>query len=145
MDEKVGGTSSETMVERLEAAVNSHDLEALVACFAEDYENETPAHPGRNFRGKAQVRQNWTQIFHFVPDLQARVTARSVQGNELWTEWEHQGTRRDGTPHLMRGVVIFTISAGLAVRARFYLEPVEHSTGDVDAAVRRQVVPETRR
>ena len=33
------------MVERLLRATNDHDVEALVACFAEDYENETPLHP----------------------------------------------------------------------------------------------------
>ena len=30
------------MVERLRRATNAHDLEALVACFAADYRNETP-------------------------------------------------------------------------------------------------------
>ena len=61
-----------TMVEQLERATNAHDLEALVECFAEDYENETPLHPARSFRGREQVRRNWTQIFAFVPDLHAR-------------------------------------------------------------------------
>ena len=37
----------QAMVERLVHATNDHDIDALVACFAEDYENETPA---RGFR-----------------------------------------------------------------------------------------------
>lgn len=57
----------------------------------------------------------------------------------MWTEWEHRGTRRDGTAHLMRGVVVFGITDGLIASARFFLEPVEEASGDINAAVRRQV------
>ena len=38
-------------VERLLGAVRHRDLDALTACFAEDYRNETPAHPARSFAG----------------------------------------------------------------------------------------------
>lgn len=34
---------------RLVHAVNAHDLDGLVACFATDYINETPAHPQTRF------------------------------------------------------------------------------------------------
>ena len=37
----------------------------------------------------------------------------------------------------MRGVVIFTIPDDLITSARFYPEPVEDSSGDIDAATRR--------
>ena len=30
----------------------------------------------------------------------------------------------DGSPHLVRGVVIFTVASDLVQSARFYLEPV---------------------
>lgn len=64
-----------------------------------------------------------------------------VDGDVVWTEWEHRGTRRDGSPHLMRGVVIFGVVDGLAAWARFYLEPVQQAAGTVDDAVNRQVTP----
>jgi ketosteroid isomerase-like protein len=128
------------MVERLVTATNDHDLDAVVACFADDYENETPAHPARGFRGRAQVRRNWEQIFAFVPDLQAEVLQRAIDGDTVWTEWEMRGTRRDGTSHCMRGVVIFGVSESVAGWARFYLEPVDETGGTVDDAVREQVV-----
>jgi ketosteroid isomerase-like protein len=129
------------MVERLRQAVNDHDLAALVACFAPGYRNETPAHPQRGFTGREQVRRNWEQIFAAVPDLTADVLRYAVHGDTAWTEWEHRGTRQDGSAHLMRGVVIFGVADGLASWARFYLEPVREDGEDVDAAVRRQVVP----
>src|SRR5450756_2100351 len=95
---------AEAMVDRLLQATNAHDVDGVVACFAEDYENETPIHPARSFRGREQVRSNWEQIFAFVPDLRAEVRASAIDQETAWTEWEMTGTRRDGTTHHMRGV-----------------------------------------
>lgn len=57
-----GGGSPAAVMERLLQAMNGHNLDAVVACFALDYLNETPAHLARGFRGNEQVRRNWTQI-----------------------------------------------------------------------------------
>ncbi|TDW83484.1 nuclear transport factor 2 family protein [Kribbella sp. VKM Ac-2566] len=127
------------VLQRLLEAMNAHDLDAMVACFADDYVNETPAHPQRGFRGSAQVRTNWTQILAGVPNLRARVPRSAVDGGTLWTEWDITGTRPDGTAFLMRGVVIFGITDQAITSARFYLEPVEETSGDVDAHTRRVV------
>lgn len=132
--------AAQEMVDRLVQATNAHDVDAVAACFAEDYENETPVHPGRSFRGREQVRQNWEQIFAFVPDLRAEVRRSVIDGQTAWTEWEMSGTRRDGTAHQMRGIVLFGVRDGVAQWARFYLEPVDLAGGTVDDAVREQVV-----
>lgn len=123
-------------VEDLVAAVNSHDLDALVDCFADGYLNETPAHPARSFVGVDQVRANWSMIFGAVPDIRATVPATAVDGDTVWTEWELDGTRRDGGAHHMRGVMIFDVTGRQASRVRFYLEPLDESGVDIDAAVR---------
>jgi ketosteroid isomerase-like protein len=128
-----------SVIERLRRAVDDHDLEALVECFAPDYRNETPAHPGRGFEGADQVRANWSRIFAGVPDITAEVLRTAVQDHIAWSEWEMRGTRLDGTSHLMRGVIIFGIDAGRFRWARFYLEPVDAGDGGVDAAVGRVV------
>jgi ketosteroid isomerase-like protein len=128
------------VIERLLLATNRHDLDTLVACFAEDYSNETPLHPARGFVGRAQVRRNWEQIFTFVPDVHAELTRTAVDGDTVWSEWEMHGTRRDGTAHLMSGCVVFGVADGLVRWARFYLEPVDESDATVDVAVRDQVV-----
>ncbi len=136
-----GHNDAADLVERLRKATNDHDLEALVACFAPDYRNETPAHPERGFVGREQVRKNWTQIFVAIPDLTTDVLRCTDDGDTVWTEWEHRGTRPDGSAHVMRGVVIFGVTGGVAAWARFYLEPVQLAAGSVDEAVRRQVAP----
>ena len=128
------------LVERLLRATNDHDLDAVVGCFAENYENETPAHPARSFRGRDQVRRNWEQIFANVPDIGARVLHLAVDGDTAWTEWEMPGTRGNGTVHHMRGVIVFGVSDAEVQWARFYLEPVDEISGDVNDAVRDQVV-----
>ena len=129
-----------TVIDRLVGAVNGHDLEGLVSCFAEDYVNETPVHPQRGFRGSDQVRTNWAQIFAGVPDMKAAVLRRAESDGQVWTEWDMSGSRgEDGGPFLMRGVVIFGIRADVISSARFYLEPAEEASGDVDAHTRRVV------
>lgn len=129
------------VVERLRDATNAHDLEAIVACFADDYHNDTPLHPGRGFTGRVQVRRNWTQILAAIPDVSTQIVASAAAGETVWSEWEHRGTRPDGSAHLMRGVIVFTVRDELITSARFYLEPVDNTGDDADAAVRRQVSP----
>jgi ketosteroid isomerase-like protein len=97
---------------RVPAPACAHDVDGIVSCFAEDYRNETPAHPAHGFVGCEQVRRNWEQIFAFVPDVTARLLASSVDGDTIWTEWEHSGTRADGSAHVMRGVIIFGSGGG---------------------------------
>jgi ketosteroid isomerase-like protein len=132
------GRSPGALVQRLLDAVNDHDLESLVACFAFDYRNETPVHPVRGFEGREQVRRNWAQIFAGVPDLVAEARWIAV-GDTVWSEWEMRGTRLDGMPHLMRGVVIFGVAGKEASWARFYLEPVEQGGPGIDEVVLRTV------
>lgn len=128
------------VVDRLVKAVNGHDLDGLVSCFAEDYLNETPVHPQRSFTGSGQVRANWTQIFTGVSDIEATVLRRIERDDQVWTEWDMSGTRvEDGGPFLMRGVVIFGIRGPVISSARFYLEPAEDISGDVDAHTQRVV------
>lgn len=129
------------VVQRLVQATNDHDLAGIVACFTATYVNKTPVHPGRGFAGKDQVRRNWSQILGGLPDVSAEVLASVIDGATVWSEWRMTGTRRDGTAHELRGVIIFDIAQEQIDAARFYLEPVEHDSGTVDDAVRRATAP----
>ncbi len=128
------GTDSRALLARMASAVNEHDLDGLVACFAEDYANENPVHPQRSFRGRAQVRRNWTHIFGDVPGVRARVLRSAVDGDSLWAEWELSGTLRDGGDFDMRGVFIYGVADGRAQWARMFLEPAERTGGTVGAS-----------
>jgi ketosteroid isomerase-like protein len=124
---------------RLQAATNAHDVDAVVDCFTPDYDNVAPAHPGRAFTGRGQVRSNWEQIFAFVPDITVRVMAQAGDDREIWSEWEMTGTRRDGSPHHLCGVIVFSLRDGRACAARFFLEPVDEAPDRIDEVVAHQV------
>ncbi|MEP6696755.1 MAG: nuclear transport factor 2 family protein [Pseudonocardiales bacterium] len=141
MAQSDSATEPGEVLSRLQDATNAHDIDAIVACFAPDYRNETPLHPARSFIGNEQVRRNWTQILPSIPDLSVRVVASAVVGETVWSEWEHRGTRQGGSTHLMRGVIVFTVGEGVITSARFFLEPVDEGDTGVDAAVRGQVTP----
>ncbi len=136
-------TGPAAMIERLRAAVDAHDLNALGACFTPAYVNETPVHPARSFHGRDQVLRNWAQIFAALPDVHARLLRSAVDGDTAWSEWEMTGTRPDGSTQTMVGVTIFGVVDEAAAWARFYLEPVDLDDIDVDAAVRRTMGPST--
>src|SRR2546428_1884211 len=135
-----GMKGSLATIDRLVRATNLHDIDAIAACFSDDYVNETPAHPARGFRGRAQVRRNCEQILAFVPDIRVEVVRSAVKSDNVWTEWEMRGTRRDGRSHWTRGVIFFGVSGDAIHWARFYVEPVDESDKTVDDAIREQVV-----
>ena len=123
------------VAERVAAAINAHDVDAFVACLAEDYDSVQPAHPDRAFRGREQARKNWTAIFESVRDFRAELVRADAVGDVEWSEWRWQGTQPDGSRLDMAGVIVFGVRDGLVASARLYVEPVEQGAG-IDAAVR---------
>jgi hypothetical protein len=119
------------VAERLTAAMNAHDIEAFVACFAQDYDSRQPAHPDRAFGGRDQVRENWTSIFESVPDFTAELVRADAVGDVEWSEWRWHGTALE-----MAGVVVAGIRDGRIAWARLYVEPVEQAGSGIEAAVR---------
>jgi limonene-1,2-epoxide hydrolase len=123
------------VMDLLVVAVNAHDLDAAAGLFHEDYRSEQPAHPGRAFVGRAQMRANWEAMFAGIPDFHAEI-CRSVQdGDTTWAEWRWSGTRGDGRAFEVRGVTLFEIGDDQIVAGRLYLEDVERDAADIEQAV----------
>jgi ketosteroid isomerase-like protein len=116
--------------------MNDHDIEAFVACFAEDYDSAQPAHPDRAFRGREQVRANWSAVFSGVPDFRAELVRLDVVGDTVWSEWRWDGTQADGNRLDMAGVIVFGVRDDHLASARLYIEPIEQAGAGIDAAVR---------
>jgi len=125
------------IVERLQDAINTHDIDAFTACFAPEYRSEQPAHPARAFRGAEQVRQNWSTLFHEIPDIRAELIGSSSNGGVEWGEWHWTGTKPDGDPFQMRGVTVMGILHNQVVWGRLYMEEVEQAGEDIEHTVRR--------
>jgi ketosteroid isomerase-like protein len=123
------------VIERLAAAMNQHDLDGAVSLMHEDYRSEQPAHPGRAFVGRAQMRANWEAMFAGVPDFRAELVGSVQDGATTWTEWRWSGTRTDGLPLEMRGVTLFETRDGQIVAGRLYMEDVEREAIGIADAV----------
>jgi SnoaL-like domain len=69
------------VIDGLAVAMNAHDLDAAAGFCHPGYRSEQPAHPGRAFTGRAQMRANWQAMFAGVPDFHAEI-CRSVRDGE---------------------------------------------------------------
>jgi ketosteroid isomerase-like protein len=125
------------VIERVRDAMNARDVEALVACFQEDYRSEQPVHPDRAFGGREQVRENWSAIFAGVPDFTAELVAAIADGDSEWSEWRWRGTQADGTALDMAGMIVAGTRDGRIAWARLYVEPIEREGAGIRGAVRR--------
>ena len=123
------------LIDRLAAAMNAHDLDAVAGLIHADYRSEQPAHPARAFTGRAQMLANWEAMLSGIPDFRAEI-CRSVQdGDMTWTEWRWSGTRSDGQSFEMRGVTLFEIADDQIVAGRLYMEDVERDVTGIEQAV----------
>jgi ketosteroid isomerase-like protein len=121
-----------SVVERLDAALNARDIEAMVALLAPDYDSVQPAHPDRAFTGRDQVHKNWSAMFAGVPDFRSELIRTCADGDTVWSEWRWQGTDLD-----IAGVIVMGIRDEEIAWARLYVEPIEQAGAGIEAAVRR--------
>ena len=124
-------------MDRLTAAQNAHDLEAMVACFHQDYQSEQPLFPARSFQGIDQVRANWSALLEGIPDFHAEIVRSAVDGDTVFVEVQWTGTKADGTALDERGVLILGIRDDRIAWGRLYVDEVEQEGADIDTTVRR--------
>ncbi len=124
---------------RLHTALNQRNLDAMVACFAPDFQSEQPAHPGVEFVGNDQVRKNWSLIFGAVPDFHAELVRSAIDGDTVWAEWFWYGHRTNGAPMQQRGVTVLQVQNGKIAAARLYMEFVQAPAAGIDGHVRSQL------
>jgi SnoaL-like domain len=121
---KIMKSSHNTVIKQLQQAQNAHDLEALLVCFAPNFQGNHPLHPERAFQRVEDVRKNWSTIFHDIPDFHSELLRSVVEGDTAWAEWYWFGTHRDGMQFGMRGVTILGIQTDRIEWARLYMEPL---------------------
>jgi hypothetical protein len=126
-----------TVIDRLVAALNAHDLDGAAALLDQDYRSAQPAHPGRAFVGRDRMRANWAAMFAGIPDFHAEVLRSVEDGKLTWSEWHWTGTRTDGQSFEVRGVTVFEIVNEVITAGWLYLEDVERAQIGIDDAVER--------
>jgi len=113
------------VVQRLHAAINRHDLDALMECFTEDVRSEQPTRPERGFRGREELRGYWEQVLGGPGDFHAKLLRSAGTRETAWAEWCWHGQRRDGTPFARAGVTIYGLRGDRIAWIRLYMEPVQ--------------------
>jgi ketosteroid isomerase-like protein len=104
-------------------AFNRHDVDGIMAFFAEDAVFETPKGPdpwGRRFVGKEQVREGIAARFAGIPDVDYGEDSHWVSGNRGVSEWTLTGTTIDGEHLELRGCDLWTFRDGQVTRKDSY-------------------------
>src|SRR3954447_6496167 len=103
----------DVLTEVLEA-FNRHDLDAIMAHFAEDCVLETPRGPdpwGRRFVGKSEVRRGLAARFEGIPDVHYGGGDHFVSGDRGLSEWTSGGTPVGGERMGVGGCDLWTLGA----------------------------------
>jgi ketosteroid isomerase-like protein len=109
-------------------AFNDHDVDAVLAFFADDAVFETPKGPdpwGRRLVGLDQVREGVAARFAGIPDVHYGEDDHWVSGSRGVSEWTLTGTSVDGERIEVRGCDLWTFRDGKVVRKDSYWKIVD--------------------
>ncbi|HEV2490790.1 MAG TPA: nuclear transport factor 2 family protein [Candidatus Acidoferrales bacterium] len=115
-------------LQRLVAAFNAHDLDAVMSFFADDCELFMPRGPepwGQRYVGKAEVRKGLAARFEGIPDVHYGENENWVSGNHGVSRWTLTGTTKDGKKIKVRGCDLLEFQDGKIVRKDSYWKIVE--------------------
>ena len=114
-------SEGEAFVQRLVAAMNAHDVDAVAACYADD---AVIRYPGRPAQGVAEYTNGEREMLKAVPDYHIAPKAVTESGDgTLVLELEMRGTQREdlgGRSFTVTGAYIFQLAAGKVVEERAY-------------------------
>jgi len=115
-------------LEEVLARFNDHDLDGIMAAFADDAVFESPRGPnpwGTRFEGKQAVREGLAARFEGIPDVHYGDDRHFVAGDRGASEWTLTGTTTDGVRLEVRGCDLWEFRDGSIVRKDSYWKLVE--------------------
>jgi ketosteroid isomerase-like protein len=101
------------------AGFDGHDLEGILAHFADDAVFEAPKGPdpwGRRFVGKDEIRRAFAGRFSGIPDVRYRQDDHFADGDRGASEWTLKGTTTEGERLEIRGCDLWTFRDGKVVK-----------------------------
>jgi ketosteroid isomerase-like protein len=107
------------MLKAIATGFDTHDLDAIMAQFAEDAIYDSPRGTerfGTRFTGKAAIRDGFAQRFAGIPDVRYREDDHFADGDRGASEWTLSGTTTDGQRIVVRGCDLWTFRDGLVVK-----------------------------
>lgn len=130
MAEEYGAMDIRSTLAELCEAFNAHDLDRIMAFFADDCVLEMPrgSEPwGSRFEGKANVRKALATRFEGLPDVHYGDAEHFVDeaAQTGMSRWTLTGTARDGTRTEVRGCDFWTFRDGKVTRKDSYWKIVD--------------------
>jgi ketosteroid isomerase-like protein len=116
------------VLEQLAEAFNAHDLDRVMAHFAEDCSLDMPRGPnpwGTRYVGKAAVREGLRTRFEMLPDVHYGDTRHFATATMGVSEWLVTGTLRSGMTIAVRGCDHYEFREGKVIRKDSYWKIVE--------------------
>ena len=131
--EAAGATAAEQVVRSVFAALDGHDLEAMVSLYSPEVVEDIV--PSTVLRGQDEVRAHFGALLAAVPDIKATVT-RIVNGGgrEVAAEWRmaghftggaFEGVEPTGKYVEVRGFDLFEVEDGRIVANTAYYDGLE--------------------
>lgn len=111
------------MLQSIATAFDEHDLDRIMAYFADDAVFEAPrgTEPwGTRFVGREAVREAFAGRFAGIPDIRYQGDSHIVDGDRGASEWTLSGTTTDGQRIEVRGCDLWTLRGGEVVRKDSY-------------------------
>jgi ketosteroid isomerase-like protein len=99
------------VLQRVFDAFNRHDLDAILACFAEECTFDSPRGPdpwGQRFGGRDEVRRGLQARFEGMPDVRYDDGEHFACGSRGVSEWTIRGTTVAGDAVEVRGCDLWT-------------------------------------
>jgi ketosteroid isomerase-like protein len=119
----MGRDETISMLRAIAAAFDRHDLDAIMAHFADDAVFEAPRGPeawGRRAIGAEAVRQAFAARFAGIPDVRYQQDDHFVDGDPGASEWTLSGTTTEGRRIEVRGCDLWTFRDGKVIKKDSY-------------------------
>jgi uncharacterized protein (TIGR03086 family) len=109
------------VVDRFNAAFESHDVDRIMACSTEDtvFESTSPPPDGQRYEGAAAVRAVWEKLFADAPDARFEAEERFACGDRAVVRWRY--TWGGGSGHV-RGVDVMRLRDGKVAEKLSYVK-----------------------
>jgi ketosteroid isomerase-like protein len=107
------------MLEAIAKAFDEHDLDGIMAHFADDavFEGPRGSEPfGTRWVGRDAVREGFAARFAGIPDVRYRDDAHFVDGERGASEWTLSGTTTEGEWIEVRGCDLWSFRDGKVVK-----------------------------
>jgi len=119
------------LLDAIQDAFNRHDVDGILAYFADDCEWLMARGPdrweGKRLRGKAAIAKVLSARYAVVPDMRWEDMSHFISpgGSKACSEWTVRGTPEEGDPIDWLGCDVWTFRDGLVIKKDTYWKYID--------------------